>query len=163
MEKHNKISPLYNEALHDYGLKENSTPKYKFQYSGITNVLKKIPGTLWKHKGKVIGTSIYEGVLGKFIYDLNNVLSNPIVQSQVWRGKLPNGPNFYANLAPWPSITETIIKNPGQDVIIPKAMEWGDYALKAFHDNLPLKVVAIAAPFIIAGAYYGIKRYKRKK
>jgi len=166
VEKYDKNS-AYNEALNDYGLKENnSTSRYKFQYFGkFTNALKKVPSTLWKHKGKIGigGTIIYEGTIGKLIYDLNNVLSNPTVQSQVWKGKLPNGPNVFANLAPWPTVYENIINNPGQDIIIPKAMEWGDYALKAFNDNPVLKGVAIAAPFIIAGAYYGIKRYKRKK
>lgn len=161
------ISSEYARTLKDWNMKnvpncENNSTRC---YGKFTGALKKVSKTLGKHKGKIAvgATAIYEGTLGKLIYDLNTVLSNPIVQSQVWRGNLPNGPNVYANLAWWPSIYENIINNPGQDVIIPKAMEWGDYALKAFNDNPVLKGVAIAAPFIIAGVYYGIKRYKRKK
>ena len=111
----------------------------------------------------VIAVIAYEGVTAKLIYDLNTVLTNPIVQAEVARGKLPNGPHVFANLSPWPSLS--IRSNPNQNVIIPKLMSIGDYVLKYLHDNPILEGISLGAG-ALALTYCGWnirKDHKREK
>lgn len=109
-------------------------------------------------------SAVYEGVLAKYLYDLNAVLSDPIVQSTVVKGKLPNAPHVRADLFPWPTLYKTVIENPYSDlpILFTREMQWTEHVAKYFHDNPFLQGLAISLPFIFAGIYCGIKRYRRK-
>ena len=118
----------------------------------------------------VIAVIAYEGVTAKLIYDLNTVLSNPIVQAEVARSRLPDGPHIYANLSPWPSLSTQppwflSLPSPSEQeptIIFTKAMNAADYALKTFHDIPALQAIAVGVPVAI-GLYCGLNIYKDHK
>jgi len=112
-----------------------------------------------KHLRKILAggaIGIYEGVLTKYLHDLYNVFSDIIVRAEVWRGKLPIYPT-YAELFPWPKLVKSAFNS--QTLIFSRPMSQVDYVIKFFYDNPILQGVAIAAPFILLGIYYGIKKY----
>jgi len=108
-----------------------------------------------------IGVGVYEGVLVKYLYDLYNVLSDSTVRATIWRGKLPISP-VRVELFPWPTICKHVIENPEPTLILSRPMSGIEYVVKYFHDNPFLQAIAIAAPLIVCGFYYGMKRYGEK-
>jgi hypothetical protein len=110
------------------------------------------------------GLSIaYETTLAIYIHDLYSVFRNPEVQLTIAKGKLP----WYVHLFPWPyppyNSPPIEPPNPLPSPIITHPMSSMDYAVKFFYDNPILQGVAFAAPFILYGLYYGVKRWKVKK
>ena len=127
--------------------------------------LNALPKVLSDHKGKTAAgvlTAVYEITAGKFLYDLNSVLSNNIVDGEVWRGKLPNGPVFDATLWPWPSIRQTVTNGSMPQLLFTRRMDAVDYALKYLNGNPFLEGAVIAAPFVIYGGYELVKSHRAR-
>lgn len=125
------------------------------------NSLKGVYRKIRRNLGK-IGIAIYEGMLAKYLYDLNSVFKNPAVQATVWRGKLP----VDVSLFPWPypPYNPPPIEPPEPpSLILTRPMSSIEYAVKFFYDNPILQGIAFAAPFILLGIYYGVKRWRRNE
>jgi len=155
--KRNKFNmSKYSEKELVRGLYSETRLRVRFKNS-LKGVYKKIRSNLGK-----IGLGIYEGVLAKYIYDLNVVLSDGTVRRLIWRGRLPVGTRLF----PWPELLKIISntsigKMPG--FLFTRPMTEIEKWVAYFGYHPELQVGAIAVPLIAYGIYYGIKRYGGKK
>lgn len=127
----------------------------------LTNSFKTVYKKAKENLGK-IGIGIYEGILLKYLYDLNTVFSDKVVKMAVNRNRLPLAP-VRAELFPWPTLYKPWIEPEPNVLLLTRPMNWIEQGIKFFYESPILQAVAFLTPFIIWGAYHETRKYMSKK
>ena len=138
------------------GISDLEPSLYSRKVTRLVDGLKSVGKKVKDNKGKIIGTIIYEGLTGAWIYSLINFFSHPYAGQLVLKeSRIPEQSSLY----PWPLLNK--IGSGPFNPNITRPLEVGEKVVAYIYQNPVLLVPIIAAPAIAYGIKKGVDHYRK--
>jgi len=108
-----------------------------------------------KNIATMLGSVIYETVVGKYIYDLHNFMKNDYEREIIYK---LSEISVNSRLLPWPYLKT--IGYPGMDVTRPLTLS--EKIVAYIYQNPVLVGLLFAAPILLYGVKKGVEYYKKR-